>query len=76
MIDENNSFLTALQLEIIDRLRFFEGDIQRTALDMGRNEQSIYNILHNIRKARVKAQNTVNLVNTYMRDKDLRKYIY
>ena len=76
LVSENDSFLTALQLEIMERLEFFEGDITRTAEDMGRTENSVYGIIYTIRQSRVKAQNTVNQVNVWMRNKYLRRYIY
>ena len=76
LVEENGSYLTSLQIKVIDALKANDGDLAMAAQQIEKSEQSIYNILFNIRKSRKKAQHTVNTVNNWMREPCLRRYLY
>lgn len=76
MVEPDEVYLTSNQIEVIETLKRFDGDIGLTAMDLNKTEQNIYNILFNIRKSRKKAQLTVNTVNNWMKEPSLRKHLF
>jgi len=76
MVKSSGTNLEVNWMKVIDKLQENKGNVRKTAKDLKIPEKRVHHVCYKVREARQKAQNTVNIINNYMGNKYLRKYIY
>jgi len=75
-MQDEGTFLDENHLKTIEMLLKTEGNVKEAAEKLGIERQAIYNQLYRIREIRKKAWTSANIINNWMKNPLLRKYVY
>lgn len=71
-----DTYLDEKHVKTVEAVKKTGGNIKKAAEALGIERQDIYNHFSGVRRVRKKARTSVNMINNWMRDPVLRKYIY